>query len=210
MAEQRIDPKTISKPIQLLAAWLVALVLLVGALLTGASIIKIPTWAPALLVVAAVAIVPLFAGCVLLLQIRYRDQILADDAYLRLQTLVFDGVTKTIDRSLRAGSEEERIQTAMEDLPKLQAVIKSPRRSARLGPDSIRKLGDIVRELSNTSEWIADSIFVSGTYGYNVWPSEMENMQKEQLIEVRDQRVRLTEKGVRLAKDYNRSRLDKK
>ena len=56
--------------------------------------------------------------------------------------------------------------------------------------------------------WIDDSIFVSGTYGYNVWPAEMAAMQKQELIEVVDQRVRLTEKGVRAAKAYNESRPD--
>ncbi len=205
MTDQRISPEKISKPIQLLAAWLVALVLLVGLFLGSASTVENPLWAPAMLVVSAVAIVPLFIGCILLMQTRYRDRLLADDAYLRLHT---GGLVKSLKKSLLDDSKELRKRAVQDDLPKISEIISGPPKSATKKSKFGKKLGDIVRELSDPQEWIEDYIFVSGTYGYNVWPGEMEQMIKQELIEVNDTKVRLTSKGVKVAEDYNKSRLD--
>lgn len=78
---QRIDPQTVTKPMQLLAAWLVALIVTVGMFLGGARAINDPPWAAGVLVVAAVAIVPLFLVCLLLLQTRFRAENMEDQFY---------------------------------------------------------------------------------------------------------------------------------
>jgi tetratricopeptide (TPR) repeat protein len=77
---QAIVPHRISRPIQLLAAWLVTLVLIEGGFLTGAANIAKPSWASALLVVSAVAAVPLFIASLFVLLTRYRPQ-MQDDRY---------------------------------------------------------------------------------------------------------------------------------
>jgi hypothetical protein len=60
MADQGIKPDRITKPIQLLAAWLTGLVLIDGAFLTAAASLTRPDWGSGVLVVAAVVNVPLF------------------------------------------------------------------------------------------------------------------------------------------------------
>ncbi|MDK1081831.1 MAG: hypothetical protein QGD88_10175, partial [Anaerolineae bacterium] len=60
MKNTEIRPHKITKPIQLLAAWLAGLAIIDGSFLTAALNITTPTWAPGLLVIAAVANVPIF------------------------------------------------------------------------------------------------------------------------------------------------------
>ncbi len=54
MAETRIEPDKITKPLQLVAAWFSALILLVGSFLGAAKTIDKPAWLPILFGAAAV------------------------------------------------------------------------------------------------------------------------------------------------------------
>jgi hypothetical protein len=81
MAEHQIVPERITKPIQLLAAWLVGLVLVNGSFLFAASNVDHPAWASGLLVIAAVFNVPIFIGALFLLQTKFRPQIQEDSYY---------------------------------------------------------------------------------------------------------------------------------
>lgn len=80
MGVHQIVAHKITKPIQLLGVWFVALVGVEGGLLWGASAITTPTWIPAMLCVAAVVAILGFAGAAFLMQTRYRPQ-LQDDRY---------------------------------------------------------------------------------------------------------------------------------
>ena len=81
MQADQIPVHKVTKPIQLLAAWLVGLILIDTSFLTAAATIVKPTWAPALLVVAAVLNVPLFLICLFTLQTKFRPQMQEDTYY---------------------------------------------------------------------------------------------------------------------------------
>ena len=81
MTDQRIRPERITKPIQLLAAWLTGLVLVNGGFLTAASYLEEPAWAAGLLVIAAIVNVPLFLVALFLLQTRFRPEMQEDTFY---------------------------------------------------------------------------------------------------------------------------------
>jgi len=81
MAQHKIDPDRITSPIQLLAAWFVALIVLDGAFLTAAGVVSTPPWLPTVLVFAAILNVPLFLGCMFLLQTRFRAEMQSDEHY---------------------------------------------------------------------------------------------------------------------------------
>ena len=74
MAEPQIQPHRITKPIQLLAVWMIGLVSLVGCFLTGARLLDSPFWIRPFLAISAVALVPLFMGLLFLLQTKFREQ----------------------------------------------------------------------------------------------------------------------------------------
>lgn len=81
MAERNIRPEKITKPIQLLAAWLSGLVILNGSFLTAASYLSEPSWAAGLLVIAVVVNVPLFLIALFMLQTKFRPEMQEDTFY---------------------------------------------------------------------------------------------------------------------------------
>lgn len=80
MSGKEIKPENVTRPFQLLAAWLVALVTLDGSFLTAARLITDPDWAPAALVIASIVNVPVFIGILFLLLTKFRKE-LQDDKY---------------------------------------------------------------------------------------------------------------------------------
>jgi hypothetical protein len=83
VSQKGIDPQVVTKPIQLLAAWLAGLVLVDGLFLGAAASLDTPTWAPAALTIAAIVNVPVFIGALFVLQTRYRPQMQEDQYYSR-------------------------------------------------------------------------------------------------------------------------------
>lgn len=81
MNEKNIAPERITKPIQLLAAWLAGLILVNGSFLTAASLLADPPWLRMTLVIASVVNVPLFLSCLFLLQTKFRPEMQEDSFY---------------------------------------------------------------------------------------------------------------------------------
>lgn len=81
MSDERIVANKITKPIQLLAAWLSGLAVINASFLTGAGTISSPSWIPALLAIAAVVNVPLFILSLFLLQTKFRPEMQEDTFY---------------------------------------------------------------------------------------------------------------------------------
>lgn len=76
-----IGAEKVTKPIQLLAAWLAGLVLVNGTFLTAAKVVSQPSWLPAVLVIASVVNVFVFLACMFILQTKFRTQLQEDSYY---------------------------------------------------------------------------------------------------------------------------------
>lgn len=101
MTKQRIEAHKVTKPIQLLAAWLVGLILVNGSFLTAAAMIKTPAWAPTLLVIATVINVPLFLICIFVLQTKFRPEMQEDTYYSKyLEATTAKFVSSKVDDSV--------------------------------------------------------------------------------------------------------------
>lgn len=97
MQENQIKPDKITKPIQLLAAWLIGLIILTGSLLTAAATISTPSWLPAFFAISAVSIIPVFLILIFLLQTKYRPEMQEDtfySKYLDRNTMTFEYIDK--------------------------------------------------------------------------------------------------------------------
>lgn len=81
MNEQRIEPHKVTKPIQLLAAWLVGLCILDGLFLGAAAAFKDFPLASGILILAAILNVPAFLYSLFLLQTKYRPEMQEDTYY---------------------------------------------------------------------------------------------------------------------------------
>lgn len=135
MSEHRIDAHKITKPIQLLAAWLVGLAIIDISFLTAASQINEPSWIPELLAIAAVCNVPIFVFSIFLLQTKFRPEMQEDSYYsdylnrkndeVSKEPLDEDKITLDIDRKVEelsqkiselAKSEPENLKERVKDL----------------------------------------------------------------------------------------------
>jgi len=81
MTEQKIEAHTVTKPIQLLAAWLVGLILTNGAFLMTALNLEPQSWERSALVIAVIINVPLFLLALFVLQTRFRAELQEDTYY---------------------------------------------------------------------------------------------------------------------------------
>lgn len=81
MNRAKIEPSKITKPFQLAATWFTALVIINGSFLAAAAKIKDPSWAPELLVIAAVLNVPIVLCFVFRLMTEYRVEMQEDQYY---------------------------------------------------------------------------------------------------------------------------------
>lgn len=81
MSTENIKPERITKPIQLLAAWLLGLILINGSFLAAAAQITHPFWASSALIIATIANVPVFLASLFLLQTKFRPEMQEDTYY---------------------------------------------------------------------------------------------------------------------------------
>lgn len=81
MDQHGIKPERITKPIQLLAAWLVGLFVTNASFLLAAKQIDNPSWGAAMLLIASVVNVPVFIVALFLLQTKFRPQMQEDQYY---------------------------------------------------------------------------------------------------------------------------------
>lgn len=111
MADKKITPHKVTKPIQLLAAWLVGLCVVNGSFLATATTISI-TWLQAVLVIAATLNVPLFIAAIFLLQTKFRPEMQEDlfySKYLDRKTNQFIEISETERNKTRL----ERIESEL-------------------------------------------------------------------------------------------------
>lgn len=81
METQKIEAHKITKPIQLMAVWFIALLLIDSAFLTAAANISIPSLLAPALAISAIIFVPLFLGGVFLMQTVFRKELQDDQFY---------------------------------------------------------------------------------------------------------------------------------
>jgi hypothetical protein len=81
MSEQRIEPHKVTKPIQLLAAWLVGLVVTNASFLMAAIQMATGSWERGALVVSTIVNVPIFLLALFVLQTRFRAELQEDTFY---------------------------------------------------------------------------------------------------------------------------------
>src|SRR5437879_5901367 len=78
-ATPKLDAQKVTKPIQLLAAWLIGLILVNSAFLVAAS--RIDGWERSALILAAIFNVPVFLAAMFLLQTKFRPELQEDMFY---------------------------------------------------------------------------------------------------------------------------------
>jgi hypothetical protein len=212
MNNSQIIPEKVTRPIQLLAAWLTGLIIINGAFLITATQMTSHPWASGALVIAAIVNVPLFLISIFLLQTRYRPEMQEDVYYSKYLEHQYSSKTDKpdlpeIDELSKNIADE--IVNKLEPLPKGKTekgqteVVEKIVRKSQL-EQITRRLGD-VRTLSelylspNTwvkivRQWKEDPIF----------KDEIERLKQEHLIEIENYDIensKLTNLGMQVAKN---------
>jgi hypothetical protein len=114
-----IQPEKITKPIQLLGAWLLGLVLTNSSFLSAASYIGTGIWTHHMLVIASVVNVPLFLIAIFVLQTKFRPE-LQEDSYYSSYIL-----TKTGEKIKVTKVEKEKAERIVENKIEIVNEIQS-------------------------------------------------------------------------------------
>lgn len=140
MSQNNIKPDKITKPIQLLAAWLLGLIILVGSLVTAATLVTEPEWLPVFFSISAVAIIPIFLFLIFQLQTKYRPQMQEDQyysEYLNQNTMTIESeVNEDLKNTLT-----KTINDRIKELAKLQdkQLMEINEKISSLIPESVGK-----------------------------------------------------------------------
>jgi hypothetical protein len=132
MNDSRINPQKVTKPIQLLAAWLVGLVAVDSLFLTAARFVSSPAWIAPTLAIAAIINVPLFLLCIFFLQTKFRPEMQEDTFY-----------SSYLEKQLTATKPQNV-------LPELAALRTEVFNSSSNTLEIIQRLGDQVTTLART------------------------------------------------------------
>ena len=122
MAEPVIKPEKITKPIQLLGAWLAGLFSIDVAFLLAASKLPAGSWEASTLVVAAVINVPIFLIAVFVLQTKFRPELQEDSYYATY-------LSQRTNEKIVITKDEQRFIRVQEQISDLEKRIV-PQRSA--------------------------------------------------------------------------------
>mgnify|MGYP000928856110 CR=1 FL=1 len=115
MADQKIEPHKVTKPIQLLAAWLVGLVLTNTTFLVAAVQIGEGGWERGALIISAIVNVPLFLLALFLLQTRFRAELQEDTYYSEYLSKKTTAVVRVDKNSV----QDAKIESLERDLARL-------------------------------------------------------------------------------------------
>ena len=153
----KIDSQKVTKPIQLLSAWLVGLIAINGSFLTAAA--NIDGWEKSILVVAAILNVPLFLIAIFVLQTKFRPELQEDAFYSKY----LDSKTNTVVKVGKLDLIEKEIESLRKNLLQLPSPIKSDSKGVNWGNISIN---DHLKDFSELRKYFKDnSIPVYDVFG---------------------------------------------
>jgi hypothetical protein len=135
MSEQRIEPHKVTKPIQLLAAWLVGLILTNGIFLTAALQLDKGTWERGALVVSAIINVPLFLLALFVLQTRFRAELQEDTYYSEYLSKKTATVVR-IDKNAAQDARIEELERRVVRLAEFEALLFLPASKYEAAPQA--------------------------------------------------------------------------
>lgn len=111
MTEQHIQPHKVTKPMQLLAAWLVGLIVTNTIFLTSAINFDKDSWERGALVISAIVNVPVFILALFILQTRFRAELQEDtyySEYLSKKTAAVVLIDKNVSHDTRIDELERQ------------------------------------------------------------------------------------------------------
>jgi signal transduction histidine kinase len=146
MSENKVEPHRVTKPIQLLAAWLVGLFVIDGSFLSAAKILDKPEWLPPLLVIAAIINVPLFLICIFLLQTKFRPEMQEDVFYA-----TYIQARLTTQRESKVAESQLALAKSKDRLAALEASYQKSLEALNIESSQLQKLKETYQQLEQAN-----------------------------------------------------------
>lgn len=118
MSDTKIQPAAITKPMQLLAAWLVGLLAIDSCFLLAATKFPPSSIESAALTWASIVNVPLFLGALFLLQTRFRPE-LQEDLYYSTY------INQKTNEAVSVSRDEQRLATVLGRIERIENLLKA-------------------------------------------------------------------------------------
>lgn len=167
MADTQIIPEKITKPIQLLGAWLAGLLAIDSCFLIAAARMDQGSWESLALTVAAIANVPLFLAAVFLLQTKFRPE-LQEDVYYSTY------ISQKTNAKVQVSREEAGLNQLAQRLERLEHTISTSIASDAT-PAANHLLGKVkfgINKNFNDKASIAKVLAEAGVLGYTLFGSD--------------------------------------
>ena len=154
---EKIQPSTITKPIQLLAAWLVGLLALDGSFLVAATHMSAGSMESTALVWAAIINVPLFLGALFLLQTKFRPE-LQEDIYYSTY------INQKTNQSISITRDEQHLSVVLGRIERIENLIEatSPQATKREDMDLLANVSFGINEHFKDREELSKKLLNMG------------------------------------------------
>jgi hypothetical protein len=156
MSTNNLRPEKVTKPIQLLAAWLLGLVLINSSFLVAATNIEFPNWGAGALIIATIANVPIFLISLFVLQTKFRPEMQEDTYYSEYLQRKFSGNSKIESKNTQVDTEKY----VKEILSKIESI-QEPQDKEKEIEEIIKK-----RDFENIKSRVSNSRTLSELYLY--------------------------------------------
>jgi hypothetical protein len=133
MNQTTIKPEKITKPIQLLGAWLAGLFLIDACFLFAAANIKSGSWEPKALTIAAIVNVPLFLISVFVLQTRFRPELQEDSYYSTY-------LSSKTNQLITVSKEDAQFSAIFHRIYELEMKIRSVQNDGTISQNRVQEL----------------------------------------------------------------------
>ena len=198
MAENTIKSEKITKPIQLLGAWLAGLLSIDSAFLIAAANLPAHSWESSALVVAAVANVPIFLIAVFVLQTKFRPE-LQEDAFYSTY------LSQKTNEKIVITKEDQRIIRLQEQLLEFEKKVGSALQPAQIGQNALDGLiFGVNRNLADLDD-ISAKLATRGVVSYKLFGTKELPTQRTVAIS-QHLPLHVANATIQLAKDLGFSR----
>lgn len=159
MNESTIKPEKITKPIQLLGAWLAGLFSIDACFLFAAANMSAGSWESRVLTIAAIANVPVFLIAVFVLQTRFRPELQEDSFYSSY-------LSNKTNQPLTVNKENAQLVAIVHRISELENKLSSTQQSGAISNDRLKELSFGVNKFLADSSQISSKLSALGIIDY--------------------------------------------
>lgn len=165
MTEHAIKPEKITKPIQLLGAWLAGLFSIDSCFLFAAANMATGSWEARALVVAAILNVPVFLAAVFLLQTKFRPELQEDSFYASY-------LSRKTNEVVSIGKDDAQWAGLNKRLSEIENRISSPERTAAVAASKLEGLVFGINKHIPDQQKLGEKLLERGVLGYSTFGAD--------------------------------------